>query len=776
VNRLWPRLLGILLRFYPRRFRDRFGADLRSQYPTPDHRPILGAAAACRDFVTGGLGARIDDARRAWTGLTPPGLDALRVDIRQIVRSISRRPLFALGVVSTLALAGSVNAVVFAILDTALVRPMPYPGADRLVSIGSRWIGFDHSAVSIPEYLDYRSRAGTLESIASFTPASFNLQTENGPERLLGARVTASFFDVLGVTPVLGRVFTAAEDQPRLPPVVVLSDGLWRRRFGADPGVVGTALSFDSGPRQIIGVMPPTLRLPDAATELWIPLSINESEPGPRGNHNRQVIGRMRRGLEIERVRAEMHTIALQLQHEHPEAYPSASGWDTSVRDLRAHLFGDFRPALTLLMTAVLFVMLIAAANVATLMAARSSERRSELATRVALGAPLSRIVQQTLVEGLTLGVAGGAAGLVLGSGAIRLLRSHVPDGLPVPDHLLADLRVATFGLGVTTGAAIVASLWAILRERRTVTLATRGAIGSDRPRARAMMTVAEVAMATCLLIVGGVAIRSFANLIRADPGVAIERIATARVTALTRYTSLEDVAGYFDRIVASLSRTPGVRRAGLTSVLPLSGDTDDRGFVIEGRTSVPGEPSPDEQIRAVGGAYFETMGIPLVAGRYFDARDRTAGERVAIISALAARKYWPDRNPIGTRVNFGGLNSGEPWTTLVGIVGDVRHRGLQSAFVPMIYVPVQQLPQRSLTIVARLEPWRMADARVIADAVRTVDPAQPVFELRMMDEWFSRSVSAPRFSLVLLSLFAGLASALTAVGIYGVMASCVAW
>ncbi len=674
---------------------------------------------------------------------------------------------------STLALAGGLSAVVFAILDTTLLRPLPYPEAGRLVSIGSRWIGFEHSSVSIPEYLDYRARNRSLESIAAFGLASFNLlAAQDGPERLLGARVTASFFDVVGVRPALGRVFTAAEDRPGPPRVVVLSFGLWSRRFGADPNVVGTRLTFDWGTCEVIGVMPPDLRLPGADTELWIPLSINTGSPGSRGNHSRQVIARMKPGVGLEQARSDLHRLAFELQREHPENYGAESGWDTSVRGLRDHLVGDFRTPLSLLMAAVMFVLLIACANVANLMAARASERRHELATRTALGAPRLRLVQHALVEGALLGTAGGAAGLALGSGVLQLLRSVLPERLPVPDHIVSDLRVAAFAIGLTAVAGVLASL-ATLRGRQMPSLSAHRSSSDHGPhRLRVVLTASEIAIATFLLVAGGAALRGFADLVRRDPGVATERIATARVTALTRYGQLDDLAGYFDRIVASLAQAPGVTHAGVVSILPLSGDTSDRVFVIERRTRA-GQPPLDEQMRAVGGDYFQALGIALLGGRHFDRRDGSGAERVAIISSLFATKYWGDRNPVGSRINFSSDGS-EPWTTIVGVVGDVRHRGLDSAFVPMLYVPVSQVPERSLTVVARLEPSRQDGARVIADAVRAVDPSQPVFAPRMMDDWVARSVAEPRFNLTLLSLFAVLAIALTAVGIYGVMSAMV--
>jgi putative ABC transport system permease protein len=772
-HRIWDRWIGLLLRFYPRRFRERFGDDLRTQYPPAARPSFRTALAAFRDLGRGGLGARADDARIAWSGAVFPGLDALRVDARHILRGLRRRPLFPLAVISTLALAGGLSVVVFAILDTTLLRPMPYADADRLVSIGSKWTGFDHSSVSIPEYLDYRARNRSLNGISASASASFNLLTGDGPERLLGARVTASFFDVLGVRPALGRVFTADEDRPGVPRLVVLSFGLWSRRFGADPGVVGRRVRFDFGDCEVIGVMPPDLRLPGPETELWIPLSINTSSPGPRGNHNRQVIARLKPGVGLEQARSDLHRLALELQREHPDSYPVESGWNTSVRGLRDHLFGDFRTPLSLLMAAVMFVLLIACANVANLMAARASERRHELATRTALGAPRLRLLQHALLEGALLGAGGGAAGLALGSGVLELLRSQLPERLPVPDHLATDLRVAAFALGLTALAGALASL-ATLRGRSMSALSSHRASSDRGPhRARVVVTAFEIALATFLLVAGGAALRGFAELVRRDPGVATDHVATARVTALSRYAQLAELAGYFDRLVTSVAQTPGVTHAGLGSELPLSGDTSDRVFVIEGQDHA-GQPPLDEQMRTVGGEYFQALGIPLLRGRFFDRRDAPEAERVAIISRLAATKYWGDQNPIGKRVNFGGAGSNEPWTTIVGVVGDVRHTGLDSPFVPMLYVPVSQFPERSLSVVARLAPWRQDGASFIAEAVRAVDPSQPVFAQRMMDDWMARSVAEPRFSLTLLGLFAMLAIALTAVGIYGVMSTLV--
>ena len=458
----WDRWIGALLLFYPRRFRQRFGEDLADHYRTPPDRHRLRAALhAGSDLARAGLGARLDDHRARWIArASSGGLDGLVVDLRHTLRGLCRRPLFSLTVIATLALAGGLNAAVFGFLDNTLLRPLPVHDESLIVSIGSRWNGFEHSAVSVREYLDYVERSRTLSAIAAFTGASFNVSADDGvPERLLGARVTASFFDVLGVQPALGRVFTTVEDRPGRSRVVVLSHALWIRRFGGDPRVLGRTIRFDSGTHEILGVMPSDFPFPAAETELWIPLSINPAATPPRGAHNRLVIARMAGDFSVERVREEMSTIARQLQQEHPSMYPVGSGWGLSVRPLREHLVGDFRLALQTLMVAVGFVLLIACANVTNLMVARASDREAELTTRSALGASAFRLARQALLEGLVLGLAGGAVGLVLGTGLVHALGSFLPERLPIPDWLLTDGRVAGFALTMTAMAGMVAAL-----------------------------------------------------------------------------------------------------------------------------------------------------------------------------------------------------------------------------------------------------------------------------------------------------------------------------
>ena len=768
----WHRWIALLLRAYPRAFRERFGRDLAAQYDERGDRGPRAALAAGRDLVRGGLGARADDFRRA--GRAGGGLDGLRADAVHATRSLTRRPWFAGMVATTLALAAGLNAAVFGILDATLLRPLPYPNDCALVSIGLMWNDFTHSSVSLPEFVDFSARARSFESMAVYSSASVNLAAAGGQaERVQGVRATASFFDVLGVAPAIGRTYTPEEELSETR-VVLISHEFWTRRFGADPLIVGRDLVTDSGPARIVGVMPASFRFPSAETDVWIPMYLVPGDAGSRGAHNRQVIGRLASELPLTAAQEDLSRIAAELRREYPDSYPAGSGFGVNVMPLRERLVGDLRDPLQVLMTAVLFVLLIACANVANLMVARGSERSRETATRVAFGASRLRLVRQSLFEGLLAGAAGGAGGVLLAAWLMSALQPWLPDQVARPDSILRDPRVIAFALLVTAAAgALTAAITALRATRVSTTEALKGARSTaDAHRARAVLTTAQVALSVMLLVCGGFAARSFMRLLDTSPGLRTEQVVTARVSlASARFPTPDARVAFFDRVQDTLLRRPGVVAAGAISMLPLSGQTSDWTFGVEGW--VPPAPGiePGEQARVVHGDYFELLDIPIVAGRLFTDGDTAHAPPVAIVSELLARKYWKDGNPIGRRIRLWGVDSDEPWTTVVGVVADIRHLALNEAPVPFLYFPAAQVPSSNMTLLARLDAGADAGPEVIAGAVRAVDVEQPTWSPRTMEQWLSRTVAEPRFNLLLLSIFGTLAILLAAVGVYGVMA-----
>ena len=783
-TRLWTRFLRTLLFFYPRRFRRTYGDALVADYqPAPRRRVLATIAATTWDLMRAGLGARLDDRRRrraaaGRTGRTPVA-DRLRTDLRLARRSLAANPAFTSAAVVTLGLAAGLNAAVFGIFDATLLRPLPYPAASRIVSIGSTWTDLSHASVSIAEFLDYRERATAFASLTAMRKVSVNLADGAGaPERVQGARVTASFFDVLGVEPIAGRRFAEAEDRPGQDGVALVGEGLWIRRFARDPDLVGRTIRLDGEPIVVVGVLPATVALPGLDVEIWRPLAIDPARPGSRGAHNRLVLARLAPGATLEGARSQMDAIARQLAAEYPDSYPGGSGWGVSVLPLRARLVGNLEAPLALLFVAVIFVLIIASANVANLMLVRALDREREFAMRAALGASRARLLAQTLVEGALVGGTGGAAGLAAGAGLLALVAPLLPAEASVPGRLLLDLRVGVFTLAVTSLTGVLASAYAALQAGRgsaadPLRASTRSSAGRSTRRIRHGLMIGELALAVLLLVGAGQAVRGFVRLLAVDPGIEIGGVATARVSpSPARYPGATEVLGFYGRLLAELDRAPGVEHAGAVSILPLSGDESDWAFGVEGFTpSFPGE-TPDEQGRLVAGDYFQSLGIPLVAGRFFDGRDTADGPPVVIVNASLARKYWGGAGAVGRRIKLWGLDAADqPWRTVVGVVGDIRHRVLSDPPVPILYYPNAQFPDRTLTVVVRASGEAAAGARLIEDTVRRLDPEQPVFAVRTMRDYVARSTVEPRFSLVLLGVFATAAVLLAAVGVYGVMA-----
>jgi predicted permease len=468
-TRVWNWWIRLWLRAYPRRFRESLGSDLTRQDAAAPREAafafVTAGFSAARDLLGGGLGARADDAATRLRGVAsvPPGR-GLGHDVRLGIRLLRRRPGHAAALLLTIALASGLATAVFAVYDATLVRALPYPAADRVVSIGSMWLGSRHSSVSIPEYLDYRRRARTLAEVAAYRTRDLNFTDgPDGPERVKGAQVTASFFDVLRVTPVHGRLFRLDEDQPGAPPVTVISEGLWRRRFGADPAVVGRALRMNDQLVTVVGIVPSTLQFPERGTVAWLPLGVNPANPGNRGAHNRLAIARLHDAATIDAARAEMSGIAADLAREYPDNYPDGSGWGISVLSLRDLLVGDVRAPLNLLLVAVGFVLVIATANVAGLYVVRATERRPELLIRAALGASAWRLGRQAVIEGALAGLAGAAVAVPLAALGVDRTDALLPASVVRPASIVLDVRILAFAIAggslVSCGAALIAAL-----------------------------------------------------------------------------------------------------------------------------------------------------------------------------------------------------------------------------------------------------------------------------------------------------------------------------
>ncbi len=694
------------------------------------------------------------------------------LDVRFALRGFRREPAFAAVVIVTLALGIGFSAAIFAVLDAALLRPLGYEHEDRVVSIGSVWAGgFEHSSVSIPEYLDYRERARSLDAIAAYRQTSVNMTAGRGePENLQAAMVTADFLDVLGVGIERGRGFTQSDDVPGAESVVLLGHGIWTRRFGADEAIVGSNIEIDGESHRVIGIMPRSMQFPPES-ELWTTLKIDPAAPGNRGAHNRHAIARLAPQSSLEEAQLEMSAIASALQREYPETYPEGSGWGASVLGLRELLVGDVRKPLLILMAAVAVLALIAGANVANLLLARLWKRRDEMVTRLALGARKWRLVRQVVTESLIAGIIGGAAGAWIAVLAIPMLVTISPAPVQNLGEIGVDWRVAGFTILASIAISIAFGLVSagaipVERSTRLLTSETRTTRASG---ARQLLVVAEIALAFLLMVSAGLLVRTFVNLTSTDPGLRTENVVTARI-ALSRDRYPDDASRlqFYDRLLRGVESRPEVERAGAISILPLGGSDTDYGFGVEGWIPPTPDFKPFEQSRIATPGYFETMRIPLVEGRTFEAGDTETSAPVVVVSRSFAEKYWPGDQAIGKRIRLWGLDADGPWWSVAGVVGDVRHFGVGTEPPPMLYFPMAQFGQRSMSVVAR---GAMPVAPVvIGEEARTIDPEQAVYGASTMDGVMGDSLATPRLNLTLLLMFASVAIVLAAIGIYGVM------
>jgi predicted permease len=689
-------------------------------------------------------------------------LDHLRQDLRVALRALRSRPTFTAVALVTLALGIGANAVIFSVTSGLLLRPLPYGAPERLAAL---WPG---RFISSAELLYLRDHARTLAAVATFSPGwSVALAGEGEAVQLAGARTSANFFGTLGVRPAIGRGFAADDEHPGAEPVAILSDALWRARFGADPAIVGRRIYLDGNPHTVVGVMPRGFEFHRPGTELWMPIGID-----PGAWHYRGAIalavGRLRPGATVAAADAELRALrapmvnALGLRPDSTE-HPAA-------RPLRELLVGDVRAPLLVLFGAVAFIACIAVANVANLLLVRVAERRRELAVRVALGAGRGRLVRQFLVEGGTLAVAGGALGVAGAAAAAPVVRRLLPGDTPLVGSVGVDWRVLAACAAVVLGSTLLfatAPVFAAARSADPAALRARGDAGGRRGGwLRAGLATAQVALALVLVVGAGLMVRTLWNLSHIDPGFRAEGVVTVQLQP-----SAGDAARrhYFRDAAAAIRRVPGVVAVGAVHHLPLSGYSWGADVEADGEP-LPSGGAPRAGWRIVDGDYFRAMGIPLLAGRTFDARDDTAAVPAVMISDRLAAALWPGRSALGRQLTAGNATLRRT-ATVVGVVGGVRHDALASDPGLELYRPASQQLAGAMTFVVRTAGDPMALAAPVRRAVRAVDPDVPIAALRALDDVVAASVVRPRLITRVLVAVAVVGLLLGAVGVYGVVA-----
>jgi putative ABC transport system permease protein len=699
-------------------------------------------------------------------------------DIRYAFRLLIKSPTFTIVALTTLAVGIAANAAIFSVVNALLLRPLPYPEPDRLVMLWQDLRargGPDDESLAPAHFFDWSSRSRSFEATTVFRGSSPSLTGDGEPEQLRGWQVSGRFFRVLGVAPMLGRDFRPEDDQPGAQPVAILSHGLWTRRFGADGGMIGRSISLNREPHVVIGVLPPDFRAPFFAPEIFRPLRLNPARAS-RGNIELQMIARLRPGVPLERAQAEMSAVGNALAQEYPE---TDKGSTIRITQLHDEVTGDVRTPLMALLGAVLLVLLIACANIASLLLARASVRAREMAVRTALGAARTRIVRQLLTESVLLGVAGGVAGLLLSSWLLDALLSFAPPGTARLDQVRIDGGVLAFGIALalitSVGFGIVPALLAA-RGDVVSTLKEGGIRGGSGSRdglfARSAFVVAELALALMLLVGAGLLMRSLVNLKAVDPGFEPENLlATLVALPPNGYPEADHVRTFYTSLLERLHTASGVERAAIVSVMPFSGDDTDTGFQIVGRPA-PRDPAdrPVAWYRVVSPDYFRTVGVRLEAGRFLQAIDVNGVEEVAVINRTLANRHWPGENPIGARIATANRTF-----TIVGIAGDVHHRNLRDDPRSELYLAHAQAPGRQMYIVVKATGDPAALTPVLRQQVAAIDSNIPLSRVATMETLMADSLALPRMIATLMGAFAAAALLLAAVGIYGLMAYSVA-
>ncbi|MGB2714089.1 MAG: ABC transporter permease [Vicinamibacterales bacterium] len=706
-------------------------------------------------------------------------MSSATADLQYGFRQLRLNPGFASLAIVTLALGIGLNTALFSVVRSVILKPLPYREPDRLARIwmDNRRLEMREDWASYANYQDYKRLGTSFESMAAFTQPTVNLIGDGDPERIDGAFAEAALFDVLGVSPAAGSLFTRDHETAGKENVVLIGWGLWQRRF-AGGEAIGRTLDFDGRRMTIIGVMPAGFAFPSKSTEFWAPLAVPEAAKARRVGYFLQMVGRLKPGVTPAAAQSQMTLVGQQLEQQYPA---DNAGYGIYVNPLERHVAGNVRTPLFVLLGAVGFVLLIACVNVAGLFLARAERRSREIVVRSALGASRGRLVRQMLIESATVAIVAGAAGILAAYAGIRILVSLAPRDLPRVDEIALDATVFAFALAITSLTAIVCGLWPALRSssvnlQEALRDSSRSVAGSKAAaRTRASLLVAQCALAVVLLAGAGLLIRSLQVLHATDPGFQTASILTMRVNASrASFPQPPQLRQFYDQLLERVRRLPGVKGAAITSNLFLTDTPSSGTFTLEDRPPFP----PSEQIEAttdmVSPDFFEMMQVPLVRGRFFDSRDRDGGARAIVINETFAKRYWPNEDPVGKRLVFGSPGERNPWITIVGVAADMHRRGLHRGARLETFFSTTQNMGRNMQLLVSTDGNALAVAPAVRAEVRALDRSAPVTAVSTVEAQLGESLAIRRFQAWLLAMFSLLAVLLTAVGVFGLMAQLV--
>jgi putative ABC transport system permease protein len=774
------RMFRTLLRFLPDDFRSDYGGEMEHTFEDQEReaRGRSGAAGVARVWWETLIGIFTTAPREHW--------EMLEQDTGYALRTMGKNLGFTVLAVLTLALGIGANTAIFSVVHGVLLRPLPYPQGQQLVFLRQQALkeGIDDAGFSVHEVEDYRAQNQTLSGLVEYHAMSFILYGHGDPDRVRTAVVSANYFDLFGVNPLMGRTFLPDDDKLGAPPVLLLSYEYWKDKFGSDPDIVGKTFELNDKVHTVVGVLPPVPQYP-AESDVYMPVSACPFRSSKSMIDNRdmrmvEAFGRLKPGVSLPQASADFSTIAARLKNEYPKSYPDSMGYTATTTALQEELIHEARPTLLVLLAAAGFVLLIACANVANLTLARMSQRERELAVRTALGAGRSRLLRQLLTESFLLSLLGGVLGLIAAYSSLSLLKDFASRLTPRAHEVRIDLGVLAFTLVAALGTSMVFGTISALFSRVNLTSglkegSTGAGSGQRRNRMRAVLIVSQIAFSFVLLVGAGLMLRSLYKLQQVNPGFVAQRVLAMRTTvSFSKYAGNEQLADIAKKLLNRVQSEPGVISAAISSGYPLepeviaAGPTAFSGpFQIQGRDLGPGEAPPVGGQFSVSNDYFQTLGIPLKEGRSFADTDTTKSELVVIINEAMKRQFWPNEDPVGKRVSG---DNGEHWATIIGVVGDVREFGLNRAPTPEFFVPQSQgASPNTLLIKTAADPARMA--KQITGAVHNVDSQTAVTHIMTLDQARYESMASPRVTATLLGLFAALALLIAASGIGGIMA-----